>query len=78
MDSRKTYVRPAIESEVMLEQTSLACSMIMVPEGPSGYPICGPSSSHEDCVVPLIKGGSWDDTCTTPVLGSACPPIQYS
>ena len=30
MDHRKTYVTPAVESEVMLEQTSLVCNVIIM------------------------------------------------
>ncbi len=81
MDNRKTYVRPAVESEVMMEQTSLACNVIMATADETGYPTCGPTSNPAACIRPLLKTSNWADSfpCSGPELpeGFACG-IQYS
>ena len=79
MDNRKTYVRPAVESEVMMEQTSLACNMIMKAGDPDDVPICGPTNEHDPCWLPFVKGGVWWlDICGSEKPYSFDCPIQYS
>ena len=79
MDNRKTYVRPAVESEEMLEQTSLACNMIMGPEGEPGFPTCGPALQGAACIAPLFKGYNWENTeCTDPFPIQGSCAVQYS
>lgn len=83
MDKRKTYVRPAVESEVMVEQTSLACNVIMGPDNDPLYPSCGPSfeiTGSVGCWGPLLKGGNWDPSSCSgsyPQEGESCA-VQYS
>jgi hypothetical protein len=79
MDLRKAYVRPAIDSEEMLEQTSLACNAVMIPEPSPILPNCGPGLEMP-CNLALVKGGNWDPNmgCTSqPLEGTACA-VQYS
>ena len=73
MDSRKTYVKPAVESEVMMEQTSLACNVIMYPET-----CADPLGDNEECIAPLFKGYNWDSTCTVPFPVSSGCVAPYS
>ena len=83
MDKRKTYVRPAVESEVMVEQTSLACNAIMAPGNHLDLPSCGPSfeiTGSVGCWDPLLKGGNWHpDFCSGsyPQEDESCA-VQYS
>jgi hypothetical protein len=78
MDTRKMYVRPAVESEEILEQTSLACTLAMWPDFP-GKPSCGPTLEL-DCALPLFKGGAFDSDqyCSTlPLISFDCV-VQFS
>ena len=78
MDNRKTYVRPAVESEVMVEQTSLACNLIMWPDESGTSPVCGPSF-HSDCFAIVSKDGSFGPggACQSVPMYSPCA-VQYS
>ena len=66
MDNRKTYVRPAVESEVMMEQTSLACNVTL------DIGVCAPPQDvdQQACIAPLFKGYNWvggaEPPCTAP------------
>jgi len=56
MDNRKMYVRPAVESEEMLEQTSLACNATQEydpQQKPRIYAI------GLDCLTDVSKGGAF-------------------
>ena len=57
---RKTYSRPAITAEDVLEQTSLACNASALPQYGAG-PFC------PNCGTVVTKGGNYhtqSDTCT--------------
>jgi hypothetical protein len=53
MDTRKMYVRPAVESEEILEQTSLACTGS--EEGPGTY------FGGGFCQIDVSKNGAYFD-----------------
>jgi hypothetical protein len=58
MDNRKMYVRPAVESEEMLEQTSLACNA-STEQTAENFPSWG-------CKIGVDKNGAWvvkDENC---------------
>jgi hypothetical protein len=61
---RKTYVPPTIESEEMLEQTSLACNVTALPDSSIG------------CAADFRKTESYFDdesmSCNTPLLYGEC------
>lgn len=67
MDNRKMYVRPAVQSEDVLEQTSLACHATMP------YPLMGQCFAGVQplpnfagvmgCLNDVSKGGAMDSRC---------------
>jgi len=60
----RKYVKPAVESEEMLEQTSLACNVTSLPEGSS------------DCARLYRKSDAYFDSeilaCNTVLEQAAC------
>jgi hypothetical protein len=59
----RKYVQPAVESEEMLEQTSLACNVTNLEQ------------SSPDCLRTYLKGEAFDNeyiNCSTPVFQTEC------
>ena len=73
---RKKYLKPEVESESYIEQTSLACNLIQ------GWELVGePAFSTGECTTDVTKEGNWGDiyACTVGVYKGIgiCEPETY-
>lgn len=63
---KKLYSKPIVESEELLEQTSLQCSATEENVGNNFAPAC------EDGGNDVSKGGLMDASCNAPTYEAAC------